>query len=630
MHREIALSALFALFGCGPAAVAGRVATLEGPRRDAPAPASSPESTAGPGVAFDLGLGPANGVVPSWVEARSGRPMPLDTSTSEPVVGTEHALHRTEAGTFLSQSRGPMRGPLAVPDRTTWLGFDEKDGIYAATAIGELFHVDRPEDALDRRRFQSLGRVEGAALWDAAGRFVVAASSTGRPRIERGSRERPAFTSLWISGDRGRHFEKRKVPGSGIADLFVRADGLVLATVGDTFDADGGLVLDGDAITGFVSPDAGRSWRRLARKPFEPLRLGGAIYAQDERGTFVVTESGTPSESPLPCTARFRERPYLGAAATPEPEACFTVDARAPKSGSAASALESMCDCPSHPSGCVVTTRHWWRDGFIVGDRRFDVPMTRTRFGLFDSTTCSTRDRYVEPVDPPGTGHISTERTAGCRAGAPLVHHGSIAIRDAGLHTLSLVELPAGLEPLAVLDAGGMGVVLARSREGDGGTRILTVGTDGSVHEEARAPIESGTLQRADDGTLVLVGSSSPRRGVRAFVRAPLELGRRDAWREVSREAAVSYAPLDGGRAVVGVDASKTFDDLELVVDAAGGAESLGHVRVPRDPEATELAFDGTHLFVHPRRDDAWLAVERGGRAVPSSSCLVFGRCFED
>jgi hypothetical protein len=411
-----------------------------------------------------------------------------------------------------------------------------------------------------------------------------------------------------------------------VVGALVRPDGLLFAVGGDTTVSEGALgIAEGDLVA-FTSADRGGSWHELARGVRSWSRFGAAIFFEDGEGSHLVTQRGARATATPPCSSRWSEALFLGEGGAPERTSCFEAPETVP-SPAALDAVEERCGCPDHGGGCVTHTTRGWRDGYVTLRPSLAVPRTRTSFGALGAPTCDDRDRYVEPPLPPGVHQIRAHAPPSCRSDAARTSRPVVGIRDAGLGVLRVAELPDGLDLDRVLDAGGMAVVLARGAEGE---RVLTLDAEGAWFDEGALPFDTGSLLRAEDGTLVLVEGSAPSRGARAWLRAPVEPGAPGAWSDVSRRSAVAYAPIAGGRALVAEDDAPRGaprGDLSISVVDATARRLLTAVHVDRDPEETEAAFDGEHLFLHTTRDGPWLAVGRDGAATPTSSCLAYGRC---
>ncbi len=606
------------------------------------APAASAEvSPRDRSIVLDLGLDVHPSRPPSWLEPKSGRPSSLALDTDIPTLGAHHAIHHTDFGTFLTSNRREPLGPLPFPDDVAFSGFDEHDGIYLATSRGALLRIAHPEDAIDPNKVERVASIPDVVRWDAAGRFVIAGvtgAGMARPSelevAHLGGRE-TAIVGLLVSSDHGAHFTRRRLPGMSAEQIFVRPDGALFATVGEPSLASQRLeVAEPGDLQSFLSSDLGATWApiELAAANGPITRLGGAIVGTNPEGQSVaIDDKGKLVLFTPPCTDRWSEQLRLDEVSEPQPEGCFEVDPRAPNNGARA----LLCSCPPQRGGCVVMGSRSHHDGFLP-DTRQSIPSTRTTFGLVGSTLCEQKDHDVEPPAPPGTqwGYVGGgEPETRCRPGAKLVNHVSIAIRDAGLRTLKIVAPPEGLTPSALLNAGG--IALALFPISDSESRLFVVDAHGAFHEEARVPFTEGVVFRAEaDGTLVLTGGagggSEPRRGAHAFLRRPVEVGARDAWRDISVTDAAMYLVVAGGRALVASDPTKDHSTLRLVDDTPTGRRQLGHVDVKRDDFGAEIVFVDDHLFLDPALGGGWLAIRADGTFEHTGSCLIWGRCDAD
>ncbi len=196
-------------------------------------------------------VAPPRGTEAGWVESPSTTGLPGPLRSRELIaVGARAAVVRTSGGHFvLHRDRGVV-GKLRLPLGWFWLGLDGNDGLYVATPDGALY---RSDDATQRAgaSFAPVALVAGAATWDVAGPWLVAA---------RGG-------EVLVSRDRGQSYLRTTVtPGITIRRVRVRPDG-VIAAWGHERSV---------AVT-YLSGDGGRTWIESGFQPAQIDRRGAAI-----------------------------------------------------------------------------------------------------------------------------------------------------------------------------------------------------------------------------------------------------------------------------------------------------------------------------------------------------------------
>lgn len=466
------------------------------------------------------------------------------------VVATDSRLSlvRTPAGLFAADDRLGVVGPLAPPVRATWVGLGAGHTVLAALAGGSLL-VAAGAPAAARGLFKPLAAVPGATRWDAAGRFVAAATAA----------------RVFLSTDGGRHFRPRSqgLPaGFRVGRVRVRDDGVV-------------------AVRGAVGRRArevtyvARRRHRFARARFQPAGLQRrgpwiwngywgcpAVLARDGRHWVRVRHrmlDRAPDREGL-----FDTSHQLVARAEPGPRKVLLAPAaRAPAELRGA---DKGCHRPSSADRLAVQAQA--NTGFLEvlgtssaggnygqmvsgglagqlscrdwscvrrGNRAIDLRVPRSSYLLADGA-CAAAD---------------ADKSGACRPGARFVRRPHIVVIDLAAMRASILALPHGCARRAATGAAA-GLALLFCRAGAGATRVYAL--DGTRwRDEATLPVSARAiwlpeLRAAPDGTIALY-PRCPNRGqsCRAFVRVPVAIGAAHAWREVAPAGAVGFWVVGGG-----------------------------------------------------------------------------------
>ncbi len=139
----------------------------------------------------------------------------------------------------------------------------------------------------------------------------------------------------------------------------------------------------------------------------------------------------------------------------------------------------------------------------------------RYHFGLLGDGSCRQPDDWA------------------CPPGKPLTRRPHAAVLDRDANRLRIAALPRDCEPVRMLSAGGVGMLLCASADG---ARIeMLDGSGGWQREAALDGVDphATTLEMARDGTMLVRSNWLDFAKRVAWVRRPVALGRADAWRRI-------------------------------------------------------------------------------------------------
>jgi hypothetical protein len=505
-------------------------------------------------------------------------------------AGQKAALVRSAGELFAIHEERGVIGPLVTPPDARWVGTDDQDRVYVATAAGELWIAEGPEDAAQGKLARA-GAVAGATDWDFSAGIVAAVQGE----------------KVLVSTDRGATFTPstpRK--GKKLRSVFTRFDGVVAARLQGAGGRQGEV---------YLSRDRGKTWQRSSFTP-DNLRRDGAwiwngsgdcpsVLSADGRGftidreayeafdglsswTLMFQASGTPEEaprgqrlrvtSPLPPSAVGKKRQ--------DPSRCREeyMIAMSGVQGGVVSGVLSLGLGPGAVGSEIgslrtVTSSHKCAGAAcIAGTVDAVPPPTRTGLAIFRDGACQ--------VAPP--------KGARCPAGTPFARLPHVARIDQTSGQARVVALPSGCDPAGVQSAGGLGLLFCRS--GDQATAVYTSAPGGSWAAEGTIPVVPHDLwatTQSADGSLMLHATCPRGAPCRAIVRSPRPPGDASAWRALVVPGALAYRVLDDGAAlaVAAGTADRRFSLLlavpgaepKLVADVDAGERELRDLRVDAD-----------------------------------------------
>lgn len=448
-------------------------------------------------------------------------------------TGAHAALVRGGSlGFFVEDETRGFTGPYAFGDVAS-AAIGATGSLYLARTDGLLYRSDRKADGTWTSA-TLIGPFPTPKHWIAAGPLL--AGYEGR--------------EVFVSSDQGASWMKRPLDAE-VVGLWGRPDGV--------------LVLQLAAAPGTrtrVSSDGGRTWGTSVR--IDHIRqLGGWIYgngcdgagqlrstalAADGRTWVYVTDPWpSGSQRTFWLYERFRFSPEM--AASPPRQGPWADDVSAPSAS--LPPFTGAKDCPKRAPRVV---------------RVNEQPETTSAAEPACSGVACLKSWRATPPYPTRTSAyllhdglcVASPDDGECPPGYLLSRPPHLAIvNDATVprgesRTLRLVDVPAGCKPRFVTFGAGLIVVPCVGAVGNSHTStVYTAAADGRWYNEGNLPIDE-TAQASDfemraDGTAMFAVYGGNERGARAWVRAPLDAGAQNAWRDVSMPRAAGYTLRDRG-----------------------------------------------------------------------------------
>ncbi|MFO0591079.1 MAG: sialidase family protein [Polyangiaceae bacterium] len=527
-------------------------------------------------------VAPSNESLAKWVEPALDEDAP-NIWEQTVAAGARAAILRRGDALYVAHLDRGVTGPIALPQRTFWVGLDEADALYAARSDGTLLRVNDLAKVTDAGNFEPIVSIPSAVAWDVTEGRIVAAGG--------------AFA--FVSSDGGASFQASPLPARESAEQIVaRPDGVVAVLS----HADG----DARSRAVWISNDGARTFHASHFPARSLRRIGARILGEGDGCEARLATDGRTWNAGEERDDTWRlEHGWsrmLGVwsqAGGNVPSRLLTL--REPAAPSPSSTrIDEQGLCPAKPPkgkgggsgdgvlGALGRGGIGLRTGAmqLLDARSPSIPRTRTAWGFLGDGTCD-------------AGDVVTQwKTDDCRADRPLTRAPRIARTDAETLGLQVMDAPPGCDEKHLFNARGTAALLCKSGATD--RAVYFAGRDGRWYAEGTVTCakDARLFEVKEDGTLAIACDLRSDGGRALWVRRPASIGTKDAFRKVDVEGALAYRLLDGGR--VAIVTSKGKDDAwgGFGLGGLGGSGSLGTIGVHKGASSKQ----GTSKDTSPKQ----------------------------